>query len=340
MRLLLVSRREQLVERILAAIDGRKVTHCGVATDASHVLAMSKHERIDLVAIDVETEAAATVSLVADIMMEAPMPVVVIVDDSKGVSEARALDALGAGAVAIIAAPSQDAARQDMQRFLATLVAMAQVKVVRRWRRKWDAASPRSVPEHASAPVVGIVASTGGPSALKTLLGGLPNAFRTPILVVQHLADGFVDGMANALDRTLPMRVKVASDGEMLRPQTVYFAPDNRQLGLLSSTRVAVRDDPPVTGFRPSGTYLFRSLASTVGSRSLAVVLTGMGRDGTDGLIDIGKAGGKVIAQDEQTSAVFGMPRSAIASGYVDQILPLHQIAEAISAFASRPPKR
>jgi two-component system chemotaxis response regulator CheB len=132
----------------------------------------------------------------------------------------------------------------------------------------------------------------------------------------------------------VPLNVKVATNGERLRPGTVYLAPDCYQLGVSGRSRIRVTDDAPVGGFKPSGSYLFGSIARAFKDESLAVVLTGMGDDGTKGLRSLRKAGGKAIAQDEKSSIVFGMPKAAIGAGLVDFVLPLQSIAEKIVAMA------
>lgn len=121
--------------------------------------------------------------------------------------------------------------------------------------------------------------------------------------------------------------VRVARDGESLVPGAVYLAPEDRHLGVRSRATIALSDEPPVGGFRPAGTVLFESVAKVFGGETVAVILTGMGEDGVQGLHAVRKAGGAMIAQDEATSIVFGMPGVAIASGLADDILPIESIA-------------
>lgn len=121
----------------------------------------------------------------------------------------------------------------------------------------------------------------------------------------------------------------------MLLPGTVYFAPDDRQMGVLGRNRIAIADDPPVEGFRPSGSYLFTSIAQAFDRQAVAVVLTGMGRDGTEGVRSIRAANGMVLAQDDESSVVFGMPKAAIDSGFVDLVVPLSRMAHEIARLTS-----
>ncbi len=128
--------------------------------------------------------------------------------------------------------------------------------------------------------------------------------------------------------------VKLAQDGETLKPGTVYMAPDNRHLGVSSRNTVILSADPAIEGFRPSGTFLFEAAAKVFGAQLTAVVLTGMGRDGVAGLRAVQENGGTVIAQNRETCAVFGMPKAAIEDGFVDRVLPLGEIARELAGPA------
>jgi two-component system chemotaxis response regulator CheB len=224
--------------------------------------------------------------------------------------------------------------------------AMADVKVVRRWGRAsggggtagelavatppgMPAVTPRRVRRVSAAPVrvVAIGTSTGGPAALHRILIDLPRDFGVPILVVQHIARGFVGGLVSWLGANCALRVTVAADGEPLVPGTVYLAPDDHHIGATPDGRARLIDSAPVGGFRPSADVLFDSVARAYGASTTALILTGMGRDGVEGLAAIRSAGGRVLAQDEGTSVVFGMAREAIAAGVVDEVLPLQALA-------------
>ena len=148
-----------------------------------------------------------------------------------------------------------------------------------------------------------------------------------PILVVQHIAIGFAEGFAKWLDDASRLRVRIARAGDPLRPGNVYVAPDDRHLGVSERSTIVLSEAPTVGGFRPSGTLLFESVSRLFGPATLGVILTGMGSDGVDGLRAVKAAGGKVIAQDEQSSDIFGMPAAAAAAGVVDMVLPLSAIA-------------
>jgi two-component system chemotaxis response regulator CheB len=219
---------------------------------------------------------------------------------------------------------------------------MAQVKVVRRWasrrggRRPASTTAPRLARRAGDVATVRLVAigcSTGGPAALQRILGELPASFPVPIAIVQHMAQGFVQGLATWLDGNGALRVRVVEDGEPLRGGTAYLAADERQFGIVRdprdprAIRAHLTDAAPVGGFRPSATHLFTSVAHALGADAAGVILPGMGRDGTDGLVALHEMGATVLAQDEASSVVYGMAREAVLAGAVSELLPLDAIA-------------
>mgnify|MGYP001587503488 FL=1 len=175
--------------------------------------------------------------------------------------------------------------------------------------------------------IVTIAASTGGPQALSQLLGALPRSLPAAVLIVQHLGVGFEEGLISWLDSTSSLDVKLAKNGLPLLVGTVYVCPPDYHLAVTKRRSVELVDEEPVAGQKPSATYLFESGAAVFGSRCTGVILTGMGGDGAEALDDIRLAGGLTIAQDEATSAVYGMPRVAAELGSAREILSLAEIA-------------
>ena len=175
--------------------------------------------------------------------------------------------------------------------------------------------------------LLAIGASTGGPQALHTILTQLPKNFPIPIVCVQHISEGFLQGLVSWLDGECHLTVKVAASGELPQAGTVYFAPERHHLEFNSSGRFTYSSAPPLSGHRPSVTVTLESVAKFYGANSAGVLLTGMGRDGADGMLAIANQGGLTIAQDQDSCVVFGMPAEAIALGAVQQILPDHEIA-------------
>lgn len=172
-----------------------------------------------------------------------------------------------------------------------------------------------------------IGASTGGPQALYTILKQLPANFPVPILCVQHISEGFLQGLVDWLAAECFLRVTIAQPGEFPKPGTVYFAPERQHLQLDTQGRLTTVSTPAVSGHRPSVTALFQAVATCYPRSAVGILLTGMGRDGADGLQAIAQAGGTTIAQDEQTCVVFGMPKEAIALGAAQHILAIGEIA-------------
>jgi two-component system, chemotaxis family, protein-glutamate methylesterase/glutaminase len=180
---------------------------------------------------------------------------------------------------------------------------------------------------------VAVAASAGGLKALGTLLSDLPGDFPVPILVVQHLDPRHKSLLADLLGRRTTLRVKHAEQGEPVTPGTVYIAPPNHHLLVNAAGVLSLTDTELVHFVRPSVDLLFESAAASYRERTIAVVLTGSGSDGATGVRAVKKMGGTVIAQDESSSDFFGMPGSAIATGTVDRVLPLSEIAPALSAL-------
>jgi two-component system, chemotaxis family, protein-glutamate methylesterase/glutaminase len=202
------------------------------------------------------------------------------------------------------------------------------------------AAKP-AAPESRLSPLQAIVigASTGGPRALGVLLPELTAKVDLPILIVQHMPAGFTRSLAESLARQTGKNVVEASDDMPLKAGAVYLAPGGRHLVVRGSGANAVlglNDQLPENGCRPSADVLFRSAATAFGSTAAAIILTGMGRDGTAGLGAVKRAGGYVFAQDEASSVVWGMPGSAFEAGVTDEVLPLDQIARTVAALVQK----
>jgi two-component system chemotaxis response regulator CheB len=215
---------------------------------------------------------------------------------------------------------------------------MAEVKVVRRWRKRGAEPEPQRFASRIDGSarkirVVAIGASAGGPPTVAEILSGLPADLSCPVLVVQHIAPGFAGGLAEWLGRATSLPVKLAELDEPARPSTVYVAPDNVHMGIAEGGRIQLTTEGDPDGFRPSASHLLRSVASSCGSAAIGVLLTGMGRDGAAGLLELREAGGVTIAQDKESSVVFGMPMEAIRLGAAEHVLPPKKISEAIRSL-------
>jgi chemotaxis methyl-accepting protein methylase len=194
-------------------------------------------------------------------------------------------------------------------------------------------------PPPAGILLVAIAASTGGPPAVAQILRMLPAGWSVPVLVVQHIGAGFDVGLVRYLDESCLLPVGLAEDGRSLLSGRVHVhvSPADRHLGVTAGPRLTVTAGEPIEGYRPSANHLFRSVADVFGAAAAGVVLTGMGRDGADGLLALRRAGGLAIAQDQATSIVYGMPRQALLRGAAEEVLPIEDIAGALVARAVAP---
>jgi len=187
--------------------------------------------------------------------------------------------------------------------------------------------------------IVAIASSAGGVTALSELLAELPSSFPSTILIVQHLSPNYVSHLAEILARKAQLPVKPAENGEKARPGTIYVAPPDQHLLISADRTLSLTQTELVHFLRPSADVLFKSIAAAYGKRAIAVVLTGTGTDGAMGVKAIHQTGGKVIVQDPQTAEFKAMPKNAIATGSVDFILPLLEIAEKLIFLVTNPPQ-
>lgn len=300
------------LKRFLERDEGVRVV--GVCSSAEQLLRKLPIVRPDLVTMDLELPGIDGLEATERIMSSDALPVLVVSAHTKRGSE-RAAAALAAGALDAIPKSELRLAEPDEP------VSIALRRKVKRLAtaRTRSGELPRETARSSSLPgrrasAIGVCASTGGPQALHRLLLELPGDFPIPILVVQHMADGFLDGFVSWLARNVALPVRIASEGA--RPERgVTFAPDGAHLVLGAAGRLTLDRDLRAGSHRPSGDVLFRSLAASRGQEAVAVVLTGLGRDGAEGLRAVADAGGMTIAQDPGSSAVFGMPRVAAEQG-------------------------
>lgn len=321
-----------LISEILESDPGIHVV--GRAANGREALALTERLQPDVVTMDMHMPVMDGCEATRRIMELSPRPIVIVSASIDPRDVERSFRALEAGAVALVAKPPPPTHRNftsSVREIVTTVKLMADVKVVTRHRRRDSPGSRGRAPATPGDAVelVAVGGSTGGPAALATILGALPGDLPVPVAVVQHIAAGFEDGLVEWLQRESPLRVRLAVPGLPLCPGEVVIAPNGRHLGVARGI-VTLRDTPPVDGHRPSASYLFSSVASAYGSKAMGVILTGMGKDGATGLLELRKAGGYVVAQDEATSVVYGMAGWAVDVGAVDRVVPLDTIADAI----------
>ena len=320
----------------------------GEATTGREAVEMAERLTPDLITMDVQMPEMDGLEATKQIMVRSPRPIIIVSSTVRSGEVELSLEATRAGALMVLPkpeGPTSPAFAADRRQLVTMVRAMSQVKVVRRHgslaagplatpaSRPAYTAPPRAPALAGSAPVrlVAIGASTGGPAAIRTILADLPRDFSVPILVVQHIARGFTAGLAHWLAGDTALRVKLAELGERAKPGTVYIAPDDRHIGCrldaAGDIHLVLDNGAPIGAFRPSASYLFQSTAESLGAGVLAVILTGMGDDGVAGLRILKARGGCVLAQDEASSVIYGMPREAARAGVVDTLLGVNAMA-------------
>jgi two-component system, chemotaxis family, protein-glutamate methylesterase/glutaminase len=296
----------------------------GTGSDGVQALALVESLEPDLVAMDVRMPTMGGLEAVEQIMATRPTPILLLTSHPAHHGERAVFDALSRGALDLVSKAAIDGRwLRDHVRLLAS------VPVV--YRRRVRARTP-SAPLGFDLPSgnggVGMVASTGGPPVLADVLSRLPADYPLPIVVVQHLAAGFAPSLVSWLEDVCPLEICIPQRGQAMRGGVVYVAPDDAHVMIGTRDRIALDSAaPPRDGHRPSGTLLLSSMAKAWGRRAIGVVLTGMGTDGGVGLLDIRRARGLAIAQDQATSTVYGMPRHARDLGAAEHVLAPAQIA-------------
>ncbi|GAC1375592.1 MAG: chemotaxis response regulator protein-glutamate methylesterase [Acidimicrobiales bacterium] len=301
--------------------DGLRIQ--GFADGPGSAVEAVRRLRPQVVTVSLEMQGGAGQSSIEALMANAPVPILVFSGAADGPASLAAMEALGAGALDVVPWPPRWEHEQveDLRRRVRSLHGITVLHHPRGNRR------PSRRPERRSS-CVALAASTGGPPALAAVLAGLRNV-TVPVLVVQHLHADFLEGFVRWMARASAMPVKMAADGVAPIAGVVHVAPAGRHLRLGTDGRLHL-SVLPARLHRPSADELFESMATACGAAGIGVVLSGMGDDGAEGLLALHAAGGSTLAQDEQTSAVWGMPQAAWRRGAVKQLLPLDQIADAV----------
>lgn len=315
----------------------------GEAVDGIQAVEAARRLLPDLITMDVNLPGLDGLEATRQIMRAAPTSIVIVSSAMSPSDVGAALTATRAGALMVVPKPtnplSPDYPRESAE-FLSMARAMAAVHVVRRW------SGVRASGAEAAAPVrpagvsvhprlLAIGTSTGGPAALHRVLSDLPEDFPLPIVIVQHMAHGFMPGLANWLASNCKRQVVVGVAGEVVEPGIAYLGPDDHHFSVSSSGRIALAGGAPLNGFRPAVDHLFQACAQAYRGAVLAAILTGMGEDGVQGLRVVKQLGGYVVGQDEASSVVFGMARAASIERLTDELLPLDSIGRRLHALAA-----
>ena len=319
----------------------------GAVADGRAALEFVSQNKPDVVLMDIHMPRMDGFEATRRIMEAYPVPIVICTATARAEDVVITFQAMEAGAIVCIQKPlgleHADFEATAVQ-LLETVKLMSEVKVVRRTARLRPSAgasasssAPVPVPRVAARiKVIGIGASTGGPPVLQAILAGLRKDLAVPVLVVQHIAQGFLPGMAEWLSQTTGLQVHIGSHGTVALPGHVYLAPDNYHMGVGAGGEIVLAREEPENHLRPAVAHLFRTLAQAYGPAAVGVLLTGMGTDGALELKQLRAAGAITIAQDRESSVVHGMPGAAIALGAATHVLPANQIAGVLAGLANR----
>lgn len=313
----------------------------GEAADGKQAVELCGSLRPDLVTMDMVMPVMNGLSATEHIMAHFPTPILVVSSSTNRGELFQTYEALAAGAVDVLEKPSgeEDPDQLWEKRLVASIQMVSRIRVITHPRARLRHLTPQApstpmAPNQKRPPVrtLAVGASTGGPAAIVRLLTDLSPVFQAPILLVIHISEPFGTAFASWLDSQTTRRVTTAVDGERVadRQKCVLLAPAGRHL-VVERGRVRLTDDPERFSCRPSVDVLFESVAREYGAASAACLLTGMGRDGAAGLLEVRRAGGLTIAQDEASSVVYGMPREAALLGAAEKILPLGEIGSTLS---------
>ncbi len=305
------------------------------ARNGREAIELVQQFRPDLVTMDLNMPGISGIEAIEHIMHDKAVPILVVSNESDA---QMAYEALRCGALDVMAKPTYDAA--EAEHFQSQVRLLAGVPVITRLRRRLmiEAVSePVFKPIAATSavdPGVGyqqvfvLASSTGGPQALAHLLPQFEAGFSAPILIAQHISDGFIDGMAQWLSGLCELTVKVAEDGEYLRAGNVYLSPSEQHLTVGADRRVKLKKRADNDIYHPSCDELLSSVATVFGRNAIAIIMTGMGRDGTRGMAAIHAQGGITLAQDEASSVIYGMNAEAVKAGVIQRELPLKCLAD------------
>jgi two-component system chemotaxis response regulator CheB len=315
----------------------------GTAGNGEEAVRTVREKRPDVVTMDIVMPDMDGFEATRIIMETTPTPIVIVSASWDPEEVGKTFRAMEAGALAAIAKPvgvTHPNYKKHTKELIQTVKLMSEVKVIKRRPQqrkvpviseKWTAGMINPVTPDVK--IVAIGASTGGPPAIEAILSGLPKDFPAPLLIVQHIAAGFIQGFTDWLANTSRFPVKIAAHGEQLLPGRAYIAPDDFQMGVENGERIILSSSEPENGLRPSVSWMFRSVGKVFGKNAIGVLLTGMGKDGAQELKQMKERGAVTIAQDRESSIVYGMPGEAVAIHAVAYVLSPARIAEFLSGL-------
>jgi len=331
----------ELIKHMLASEPN--MTIVGYAKDGEEAIEMTARLSPDLITMDLEMPVMDGHTATRIIMSQFPTPIVVISSKLNEAKKNMTYLALEAGAVSVLAKPINMRSKENYEEFRKQLIdtvhSMAEIKVIKRrfatphqQEQKFNSPTVNHPP--GSFEIVAIGTSVGGPQVLRNIFSDLSETFPVPIVVVQHMTHGFMTGFTQWLNMNCPLKVKNVEHNELLQNGVIYFAPDYLHFTIEHSHKGLVAkliQADPVAGFCPSITVLLQSIAKTCQKKAIGILLTGMGRDGAEGLLALKKAGGHTLVQDPKSCVVFGMGKIAESLGAVDKVVEINQMANYIT---------
>ncbi len=318
----------------------------GKTGDGEEAIEQVQAEDPDVVIMDIKMPKMDSYEATRKIMEKHPVPIVIVSTGLHTKDVTNSFRAMEAGAVAALKKP-QGPGHPEFERMTAKLVQtvklMSEVKVVRRIPKFQKPKTPARLPSKVEArrppaliEVVAIGVSTGGPPVIRTLLSNLTKDFPVPILIVQHIAPGFLQGMVEWLANETSLSVQIPEDGDRIRKGVVYFAPEGYHMGITGEGEIFFSSAVPENGVKPSASYLFRSVTKVFEHRAVGVLLTGMGKDGVLELKGMKDKGAITVAQDKESSVIHGMPGDAIKIGAADHVLSPEEIAAFLGSMVKK----
>lgn len=309
----------------------------GIADDGPSAIRMVRRMTPDLITMDVNLPGIDGLEVTKQIMASTPTPILILSSSSFMKQPEKVFQAISLGALEVSSKESLllgPNGREESGALIQRIKFLSRMKVISHPLAKLSIQADRPVkdPGIRSDPdrIVAIVGSTGAPQAIHDILVRVPKSFPVATVILIHIAHGFLEGCVRWLKVDSVLPVKIGEHGEFLEPGTVYMAPTGFHTRVTKDKRIELGDDPPHRGLRPNGDFLLESVAEHYGRGAIGVILTGMGRDGAEGIRKIKGGGGTTIAQDEASSTIFGMPKAAIDTHTVDRVVPLNRIPDEI----------
>ncbi len=330
-RVVIVDDSKLVVDMISQVISNdREIEIVGVAYNGKEAIEVINKTKPDIITLDLHMPELNGLETTKYLMDKSPLPILIVTTES---DSDTAMEALASGAIEIFKKPTMDVINDHakMDEFNYKIKMLSKIKVIRHIH---GFSKPLYVEDYITSrckyKLLAIGASTGGPRTLQSILQMLPKNFPLPILLVQHISEGFVNDFVSWMDSQIELKVKLAEHFEYLKEGVVYVSPSGVHLESFNEKQICFNNDPPIHNQKPAVDKLFSSVSVKYSHQAIGVLLTGMGSDGAVGLKQMRDRGCTTIAQDESTSIIFSMPKEAIKLGGADYILPMQEIPKKI----------